>query len=99
MGVLPCFYHPPGGQVHPALLNLQRMEHPHTREAIACCIYQTLVAWGIGEEKVISKELLQRAKRKCGLSLDWRSQNRSVRKVELSTLSFEKMGRTASSTE
>ncbi|KAL1249595.1 hypothetical protein QQF64_020600 [Cirrhinus molitorella] len=53
MGVSACFYHPPGGQVHHALLNLHRMEHPHTGEAIARCIDQTLDEWGIGEDKVL----------------------------------------------
>jgi len=53
MGVSACFYHPPGGQVYHALLNLHRIEHPHTGEAIARCIDQTLDAWGIGEDKVL----------------------------------------------
>lgn len=53
MGVQACFYHPPGGKVHPALLNLHRMEQPHTREAMARCIDQTLDAWNIGEDKVL----------------------------------------------
>ncbi|KAL0160147.1 hypothetical protein M9458_043872, partial [Cirrhinus mrigala] len=29
------------------------MEHPHTGEAIARCIDQTLDEWGIGEDKVL----------------------------------------------
>ncbi|MEQ2194437.1 hypothetical protein XENOCAPTIV_029343, partial [Xenoophorus captivus] len=53
MGVSACFYHPPGGQVHHALLNLHLMEHPQTGEAITHSIDQTLEAWGIGEEKVL----------------------------------------------
>ncbi|KAL3973628.1 Rho guanine nucleotide exchange factor 3/8 [Sarotherodon galilaeus] len=53
MGVSACFYHPPGGQVHHALLNLHRLEHPHTGEAIARCIDQTLEEWAVGKEKVL----------------------------------------------
>uniref|UniRef100_A0A3P9J2Q6 DUF659 domain-containing protein n=1 Tax=Oryzias latipes TaxID=8090 RepID=A0A3P9J2Q6_ORYLA len=53
MGVSACFYYPPGGQVHHALLNLHRMEHPHTGEAIALCLDQTLDEWGIREDKVL----------------------------------------------
>ncbi|XP_074539426.1 uncharacterized protein LOC141800652 isoform X1 [Halichoeres trimaculatus] len=53
MGVSACFYHPTSGQVHHALLNLHRMEHPHTQESIARCIDQTLNAWGIEEDKVL----------------------------------------------
>ncbi|ROI42820.1 hypothetical protein DPX16_7097 [Anabarilius grahami] len=53
MGVPACFYHPPGGQVHHALLNLHHLKHPHTGESIARCIDQTLDAWGIGEDKVL----------------------------------------------
>lgn len=53
MGVSACFYHPPGGQVHHALLNLHHLEHPHTGESIARCIDQTLDAWGIREDKVL----------------------------------------------
>ncbi|XP_035798322.2 E3 SUMO-protein ligase ZBED1-like isoform X2 [Amphiprion ocellaris] len=53
MGVSACFYHPPGGKVHHVLLNLHRMEHPHTGEATACCIDQTLDAWNIGEDRVL----------------------------------------------
>lgn len=53
MGISACLYHPPGGQVHHALLNLHRIEHPHTGKPIACCIDQTLDAWGIGEDKVL----------------------------------------------
>ncbi|CAI5682892.1 unnamed protein product [Oreochromis niloticus] len=53
MGVSACFYHPPGGQVHHALPNLHRLEHPHTGEAIARCIDQTLEEWAVGKEKVL----------------------------------------------
>ncbi|KAG1940293.1 hypothetical protein F2P79_016769 [Pimephales promelas] len=53
MGVSPCFYHPGSGQVHHALLNLHYLEHPHTGEAIARCIDQTLDARGIEEHKVL----------------------------------------------
>ncbi|KAK7156972.1 hypothetical protein R3I94_006889 [Phoxinus phoxinus] len=53
MGVSACFYHPPRGQVHHALLNLHHLEHPHTGESIARCINQTLDAWGIREDKVL----------------------------------------------
>lgn len=53
MGVSACFYHPPGGQVQHALLNLYHLEHPHTGEYIVRCIDQTLDAWGIGEDKVL----------------------------------------------
>jgi len=53
MGVSPCFYHPGSGQVHHALLNLHYLEHPHTGEAIAHCIDQTLDARGIEEHKVL----------------------------------------------
>ncbi|XP_049322708.1 uncharacterized protein LOC125782495 [Astyanax mexicanus] len=53
MGVSACFYHPPRGQVHHALLNLHRIEHPHTGECIARCIGETLEAWGIGDDKVL----------------------------------------------
>ena len=53
MGVSACFNHPPGGQVYHALLNLHRIEHPHTGEAIARCIDQTVDAWVIREDKVL----------------------------------------------
>ncbi|KAK5859379.1 hypothetical protein PBY51_020938 [Eleginops maclovinus] len=53
MDVSACFYHPPGGQVHHALLNLHRIEHPNTGEAIARCIDETLNAWDIGEDEVL----------------------------------------------
>lgn len=53
IGVSACFYHPPGGQVYHALLNLHRIEHPHTGESIARCIDETLNAWDIGEDKVL----------------------------------------------
>ncbi|KAL2076551.1 hypothetical protein ACEWY4_015142 [Coilia grayii] len=53
MGVSACFYYPPGGQVYHALLNLHRIEHPHTGECIACCIDETLDAWSIHEDKVL----------------------------------------------
>lgn len=53
MGLSACFYHPPGGQVYHTLLNLHRMEHPHTGESIARCITETLERWDIGENKVL----------------------------------------------
>ncbi|KAL2085084.1 hypothetical protein ACEWY4_018404 [Coilia grayii] len=53
MGVSACFYYPPGGQVYHALLNLHRIEHPHTGESIARCIDETLDAWSIHEDKVL----------------------------------------------
>lgn len=53
IGVSACFYHPPGGQVYHALLNLHRIEHPHTGESIARCIDETLNAWDICEDKVL----------------------------------------------
>ena len=53
IGVSACLYHPPGGQVYHALLNLHRIENPHTGEAIDGCIDDTLEAWGIGEDKVL----------------------------------------------
>lgn len=53
LGVSACFYHPPGGQVHHALLSLHRMEQPHTGESIGRAIEETLDAWGIGEDKVL----------------------------------------------
>ncbi|KAL3972490.1 A-kinase anchor protein 18 [Sarotherodon galilaeus] len=39
--------------VHHALLNLHRLEHLHTGEAIARCIDQTLEKWAVGKEKVL----------------------------------------------
>lgn len=51
-GMFACFYNPPGGQVSHALLNLLRMEHPHTGEAIAWHD-KTLEEWSIGGEKVL----------------------------------------------
>lgn len=53
IGVSACFYHQPGGHVYHALLNLHRIEHPHTGESIAHCIDEILNAWDIGEDKVL----------------------------------------------
>lgn len=47
IGVLACFYNPPRGQDHLAMLKLHRME------TIAWRIDQTLEEWGIGQEKVL----------------------------------------------
>lgn len=53
MGVSACFYHPPGGQVYHAMLNLHRLEHPHTRESIARCLRETLQRWDLVGAKVL----------------------------------------------
>ena len=42
MGISACFYHPPTDQVYHALLNLHRMQHPHTGESISLCIDETM---------------------------------------------------------
>lgn len=53
LGISACFYHPPTGKARHVLLNLHRLDHPHTGESIARCIDLTLETWGISEDKVL----------------------------------------------
>ncbi|KAM4593896.1 E3 SUMO-protein ligase ZBED1-like [Odontesthes bonariensis] len=53
LGVSACFYHPPTGKAQHTLLNLHRLDHPHTGEVIARCIDLTLERWDISDDKVL----------------------------------------------
>ncbi|KAK5851460.1 hypothetical protein PBY51_023011 [Eleginops maclovinus] len=53
LGVSASFYHPPTGKAQHALLNLHRLDHPHTGESIARCIDLTLERWDISDDKVL----------------------------------------------
>lgn len=53
LGISACFSHCPSNQSQHALLNLCRICHPHTGEAIANCIKSTLDEWGIPGSKIL----------------------------------------------